>query len=50
MLSCVGVDVRVDARALACVCVRVVLLIQHERRRHIAICGLSGSTIFCDIS
>jgi hypothetical protein len=42
--------VHVGARALACVCRRVALLIQHATRRHIAICGLSGSTTFFDIS
>jgi hypothetical protein len=36
-------------RALACACVRVALLIQYATRRHIAICGLSGSTTFLDI-
>ena len=43
--------------ACACICVRgctgacapVALLIQHATRRHIAICSLSGSTIFFDI-
>ena len=41
---CVGVS----ARALACACARVALLIQYATR-HIVICGLSGSTIFFDI-
>ena len=39
----------VDARALACACARVGLLIQYAtRRRHIAY-GLSGSTTVFDI-
>ena len=49
---CVSVRVRVSgcARALACDCARVVLLIEHATRmRHIAICSPSGSTIFFDI-
>ena len=29
---------------------RVALLIQHATRRHIVVCGLSGSTIFFDIT
>jgi hypothetical protein len=33
----------------ACPCARVVLITQHTTRRHIVICGLSGSTIFFDI-
>jgi hypothetical protein len=32
------------------VCARVALLIQDVTRNHIVICGLSGSTIFFDIS
>jgi hypothetical protein len=36
----------VGVRALACACALVALLIQHTTRRHIAICSLSGSTIF----
>ena len=39
----------VGTRALACACERVALLIQHETRSYIAICGLSGSTTFFDI-
>jgi hypothetical protein len=42
--SCVCV--RASAQAWAC----VALPIQHKTRRHIVICGLSGSTIFFDIS
>ena len=42
--ACACVDL--GARALACACERVALLIQHAKRRHIAICGLSVSTIF----
>jgi hypothetical protein len=44
---CLGVGV--GARAMACACARVALLIQHATRRHIANCGLSGSTTFFDI-
>ena len=33
----------------ACACAYVALLIQHETRRHIVICRLSGSTIFFNI-
>ena len=36
--------------ALANACARVALLIQHATRRRIAICGLSGSTIFSTLS
>ena len=36
-------------RALPCACARVALLIQHATRRYIAICGLSGFTVFFDI-
>jgi hypothetical protein len=43
---CVGVGVGVDARAMACVCTRVALLIQHAICRHIAICSPSISTKF----
>ena len=46
--ACVSVGARV--RALACACVRVALLIQHAKRRHIAICGLFGSTTFWTLS
>ena len=42
----VRVYVVVCARARACACLRVALLIQHATRRHIIICGLSGSTTF----
>ena len=38
--------VRVCTRTSA----RVALLIQHAPRRHIVICGLSGVTIFFDIT
>jgi hypothetical protein len=47
---------RVRARALvgvgtqACTCTRAALIIQHATRCHIVICGLSGSTIFFDIT
>jgi hypothetical protein len=37
------------ARVRACACARVGLLIQDATRRHIVICGLSGSAIFFDI-
>ena len=43
------VCVSVGARARACACARVALLIQSATRRHVAICGLSGSTTFFDI-
>ena len=39
----------VGERVRACAYAHVALLIQHVRRRHIVICGLSGSTIFFDI-
>jgi hypothetical protein len=44
--------VRVGARARARVsaCVHIALLIQHLMRRHIDICGLSGSTKFSTLS
>jgi hypothetical protein len=41
--------VGVGARARACAGARVALRDQHAKRRHIAICGLFGSTIFFDI-
>ena len=43
---------RVGARALtlACACARVALLIQHATRRHIVICGVSGSPHFWTFS
>jgi hypothetical protein len=47
--SCVCVRMNVSARARAYVCARVRLLIQHATRRHIDICGLSGSTTFFEI-
>jgi hypothetical protein len=34
------------AQTLACACVSVALIIQHEMRRHIAVCILSFSTRF----
>jgi hypothetical protein len=34
----------VSVQGKACALVRVALLINHATRRHIAICGLSGST------
>jgi hypothetical protein len=43
--SCVRALVGVCARDGTCACARVALLIQHSTRRHIVICGLSGSTI-----
>ena len=43
------VYVGVGAQAWACAYTRVALLIQHAPRRHIVICGLSGSTTFFDI-
>jgi hypothetical protein len=47
--TCVCVCASMGAQALACTCVRVVLLIQRAARCHISICGLSVSTIFLDI-
>jgi hypothetical protein len=44
-----GVRVSALAQARTSVCARVALLIQHPSRRHIAIFGLSDSTIFFDI-
>jgi hypothetical protein len=42
--------VGVGAGAQACACARVPLVIHHATRMpHIAICGLSGSTVFFDI-
>jgi hypothetical protein len=46
---CVDAGVGVYARTLAYACTSVDLLIQHATRRHIVICGLSGSIIFFDI-
>jgi hypothetical protein len=46
---CVLAYVSADAGVLVCACAPVALLIQHSTRLHIAICGLSGSTIFFDI-
>ena len=40
--ACVGVS----ARAWECACERVALPIQHAKRRHIVVSGLSDSTIF----
>jgi hypothetical protein len=45
----VCVRVVLGARVRACICVRVAFLVQHAKRRHIIVCGLSGSTIFFDI-
>ena len=48
--ACVGWMV-VGVRARYCACARVALLIQRATRRHIVICGLSGSiTLFDSIS
>jgi hypothetical protein len=47
---CMHMIVGVGARALVCACARVALLVQHATRRHIAICGLSRTTIFVDIT
>jgi hypothetical protein len=41
--TCVG------ALARACACARVALIIQHETRRQIVTCDLSGSSTFFDI-
>jgi hypothetical protein len=41
---------RVYARLRASACARVCLLTQYTTRRHIVICGLSGSIIFFDIT
>jgi hypothetical protein len=41
--------VLLGTRAQAYACASIALLIQHATRRNIAICGLSGSTIFFDI-
>jgi hypothetical protein len=46
---CVRACVRVGSQALACGCARTALIIQHATRRHIPICGLSGSTNIFDI-
>jgi hypothetical protein len=40
----------VGVRARACACARVALLIQHVTLRHIAIYGLSDSSIFSILS
>jgi hypothetical protein len=50
--ACVSecVLVVVAVRALTCASTRVVLLIQHASRRHIVICGLSGSTTFFHVT
>ena len=47
--TCVCVITYVGARGRVCACARVALQIQHPKISHIAICGLSGSTIFFDI-
>jgi hypothetical protein len=41
--------ISVGARARACACARVVLLIQLATRRQTVICGPSGSTTIFDI-
>ena len=48
---CVRACVRasVGARALACACTRVALIIQHATLLHIFICGISDSTTFFDV-
>jgi hypothetical protein len=46
---CICVELGAGPKALACACACVALLIQHATHRHIAICGLSSSTIFFDI-
>jgi hypothetical protein len=46
---CVCLSVWVGARVLECAWARVELLIEHVTRRHIVICGLSGSTLFFGI-
>ena len=43
----IGVDV--GARARACVCARVAIVIQHETQMSRIVCGLSRSTKFFDI-
>ena len=48
--GCVWVGVCMGARARACACARVALLVQHATRRHIVIFGLSDSTICFDIN
>jgi hypothetical protein len=40
----------VAVRTRVCACEHIALLIQHATRRHIAICSLSGSTIFSTLS
>jgi hypothetical protein len=49
LYACAGVLVGVGGLARECAFERVALLIQHVTRHHIAICGLSGSTIFFHI-
>ena len=46
---CARARARVGVRTQAYARERVVLLIQHATRRHIVVCGLSGSTTFFDI-
>ena len=46
---CVRARVVVVARGRAYACALATLLIQHATRRHIVICGLSGSSKFFDI-
>ena len=50
LLTCVRVWMGVGEWTLACACSRVDLLTQYEKRRHIAICSLSGSTMVDIIS
>jgi hypothetical protein len=45
----VCVSVGVGARALACACVRVALLVQRATRIHQIVSGISGSTRYFDI-
>jgi hypothetical protein len=47
--ACAYVCVVVGSQARVCGCARIALIIQHVMRRHIVICGLSGSTMFFDI-
>ena len=45
----VGVGEDEGSGVRACACARVAPLLQHATRRHIGICGLSGSATFLDI-
>ena len=45
VISCVRMGVCARARA----CERVTLIIKPRTRHHIVICGLSGSTILCEM-